>query len=115
MEGCWRQATRGVATSSPVRTPVEISREAGDLPHARCGSSPNARAPGATRRSYRGIDHYGGTRLAPDGPDHPSLVPLHPRSVAQFLPDSFYDSFPTPGHAWVALLPPHNEHLLRDF
>ena len=34
---------------------------------------------------------------------------------AQFLPDSFYDSFPTPGHAWVALLPPHNEHLLRDF
>ena len=33
----------------------------------------------------------------------------------QFLPRSFYDSFPTAGHAWVALLPPYNEHLLRDF
>ena len=32
-----------------------------------------------------------------------------------FLPRSFYDSFPAPGHAWVALMPPYNEHLLRDF
>jgi hypothetical protein len=32
-----------------------------------------------------------------------------------FLPRSFYDTFPAPGHAWVALLPPYNEHLLRDF
>jgi hypothetical protein len=29
-------------------------------------------------------------------------------------PRSFYDSFPLPGHAWVALLPPYNEHLVRD-
>ena len=34
---------------------------------------------------------------------------------ALFLPRSFYDTFPAPGHAWVALLPPYNEHLLRDF
>jgi hypothetical protein len=32
-----------------------------------------------------------------------------------FLPRSFYDTFPAPGHNWVALLPPYNEHLLRDF
>jgi hypothetical protein len=32
-----------------------------------------------------------------------------------FLPRSFYDTFPAPGHPWVALLPPYNEHLLRDF
>jgi hypothetical protein len=30
-------------------------------------------------------------------------------------PRSFYDGFPLPGHPWVALLPPYNEHLLRDF
>jgi hypothetical protein len=34
---------------------------------------------------------------------------------ALFLPRSFYDTFPAPGHPWVALLPPYNEHLLRDF
>jgi hypothetical protein len=32
-----------------------------------------------------------------------------------FLPRSFYDTFPAPCHPWVALLPPYNEHLLRDF
>lgn len=32
-----------------------------------------------------------------------------------FLPRSFYDTFPAPGHPWVALLPPYNDHLLRDF
>jgi hypothetical protein len=30
-------------------------------------------------------------------------------------PRSFYDTFPAPGHPWVAWLPPYNEHLLRDF
>ncbi|HEY9230151.1 MAG TPA: hypothetical protein VIP11_26095 [Gemmatimonadaceae bacterium] len=30
-------------------------------------------------------------------------------------PRSFYDYFPARGHPWVALLPPYNEHLLRDF
>jgi hypothetical protein len=29
-------------------------------------------------------------------------------------PRSFYNGFPFPGHAWVALLPPYNEHLVRD-
>ncbi|MEO3875723.1 hypothetical protein ABGB18_43665 [Nonomuraea sp. B12E4] len=32
-----------------------------------------------------------------------------------FLPRSFYDLFPAPGHPWVTFLPPYNEHLLRDF
>jgi hypothetical protein len=29
-------------------------------------------------------------------------------------PRWFFDDFPLPGHAWVALLPPYNEHLIRD-
>jgi hypothetical protein len=29
-------------------------------------------------------------------------------------PVSFYSSFPIAGHGWVALLPPYNEHLIRD-
>lgn len=29
-------------------------------------------------------------------------------------PLAFYDGFPLPRHAWVALLPPYNEHLVRD-
>ncbi len=29
-------------------------------------------------------------------------------------PRAFYAGFPLPGHSWVALLPPYNEHLLRD-
>ena len=29
-------------------------------------------------------------------------------------PRAFYDGFPLPRHAWVALLPPYNEHLVRD-
>lgn len=29
-------------------------------------------------------------------------------------PRSFFDGFPATGHAWVALLPPYNEHLVRD-
>lgn len=29
-------------------------------------------------------------------------------------PRAFYDGFPAPGHPWVALLPPYNEHLVRD-
>lgn len=33
---------------------------------------------------------------------------------ALLAPQSFYDSFPGVGHAWVALLPPYNEHLVRD-
>lgn len=27
----------------------------------------------------------------------------------------FYEGFPLSGHPWVALLPPYNEHLVRDF
>ncbi|HYP46342.1 MAG TPA: hypothetical protein VEQ66_14220 [Propionibacteriaceae bacterium] len=33
---------------------------------------------------------------------------------ALLAPGSFYQSFPAAGHAWVALLPPYNEHLVRD-
>jgi hypothetical protein len=33
---------------------------------------------------------------------------------ALVAPRAFYDGFPLPGHAWVALLPPYNEHLVRD-
>jgi hypothetical protein len=33
---------------------------------------------------------------------------------ALLAPMSFYRSFPIPGHAWVSLLPPYNEHLIRD-
>jgi hypothetical protein len=33
---------------------------------------------------------------------------------ALLAPMSFYRSFPIPGHAWVSLLPPYNEHLTRD-
>ena len=29
-------------------------------------------------------------------------------------PRAFYNGFPLPGHPWVALLPPYNEHLVRD-
>lgn len=31
-----------------------------------------------------------------------------------FLPHSFYADGPVPGHRWVDLLPPYNEHLMRD-
>jgi heme/copper-type cytochrome/quinol oxidase subunit 4 len=33
---------------------------------------------------------------------------------ALFAPTSFYSSFPLPGHPWVSLLPPYNEHLVGD-
>ena len=33
---------------------------------------------------------------------------------ALLAPASFYASFPVAGHAWVSLLPPYNEHLIRD-
>jgi len=33
---------------------------------------------------------------------------------AFIAPVSFFTSFPLPGHPWVALLPPYNEHLVRD-
>jgi hypothetical protein len=33
---------------------------------------------------------------------------------ALLAPASFYRSFPMSGHAWVSLLPPYNEHLIRD-
>ena len=33
---------------------------------------------------------------------------------ALVAPLVFYEGFPLPGHAWVGLLPPYNEHLLRD-
>ena len=33
---------------------------------------------------------------------------------ALIAPGAFYSGFPAAGHAWVALLPPYNEHLVRD-
>jgi hypothetical protein len=33
---------------------------------------------------------------------------------ALVAPLVFYEGFPAPGHSWVALLPPYNEHLVRD-
>lgn len=33
---------------------------------------------------------------------------------ALMAPAHFYANFPTAAHAWVALLPPYNEHLVRD-
>jgi hypothetical protein len=33
---------------------------------------------------------------------------------ALLAPSGFYRGFPSAGHAWVALLPPFNEHLVRD-
>ena len=33
---------------------------------------------------------------------------------AQFAPQSFYDSFPGLGRAWVSVDGPYNEHLVRD-
>ena len=34
--------------------------------------------------------------------------------VQLFAPKVFYDDFPTPATPWVSLLPPYNEHLVRD-
>jgi hypothetical protein len=33
---------------------------------------------------------------------------------ALVAPLVFYEGFPVPGQSWVALLPPYNEHLVRD-
>ncbi len=33
---------------------------------------------------------------------------------ALFWPQGFFDHFPLGGTGWVALLPPYNEHLVRD-
>src|SRR4029079_10281663 len=33
---------------------------------------------------------------------------------AAIAPQSFYDSFPGGGHAWVSADGPYNEHLVRD-
>jgi len=33
---------------------------------------------------------------------------------ALLAPENFYAAFPAAGHAWVSLLPPYNEHLVRD-
>lgn len=38
-----------------------------------------------------------------------------PTLWAALAPRSFYLAFPTPERHWVALFPPYNEHLTRDF
>nr|WP_042183925.1 hypothetical protein [Kibdelosporangium sp. MJ126-NF4] len=35
-------------------------------------------------------------------------------SAQLLFPRWFYDNAPTPDHPWVAMLPPYNEHLMRD-
>jgi hypothetical protein len=49
----------------------------------------------------------------------PGLILLTAAAVvvgawALFAPESFYDDFPGGGRAWVSVLPPYNEHLVRD-
>lgn len=34
---------------------------------------------------------------------------------AAAFPHGFYNSFPTPGRAWLQLFPPFNEHFVRDY
>ncbi|TCP47308.1 hypothetical protein EV191_112104 [Tamaricihabitans halophyticus] len=34
--------------------------------------------------------------------------------IQLFTPKFFYDDFPTSATPWVSLLPPYNEHLMRD-
>ena len=34
--------------------------------------------------------------------------------IQLFAPRFFYDDFPTSATPWVSLLPPYNEHLMRD-
>lgn len=34
--------------------------------------------------------------------------------VQLFAPTTFYEDFPLPATPWVSLLPPYNEHLMRD-
>ncbi len=43
-----------------------------------------------------------------------ALVSLIIGCWALFFPQNFYADFPLPGHNWVAMLPPYNEHLVRD-
>lgn len=43
-----------------------------------------------------------------------ALTTLVTGAWALFAPLSFFTTFPAPGHPWVALLPPYNEHLVRD-
>ncbi|WP_406147111.1 hypothetical protein [Streptomyces sp. NBC_01012] len=38
-----------------------------------------------------------------------------PAAWALLWPRHFYDTYPLPGHPWVAGFPPYNEHLTRDF
>lgn len=40
---------------------------------------------------------------------------LVPGLWALISPQGFYQNFPLPGHPWVAIDGPYNEHLLRDF
>jgi hypothetical protein len=34
---------------------------------------------------------------------------------AAVFPEAFFAGYPTPGVGWVALFPPYNEHLVRDY
>ncbi len=34
---------------------------------------------------------------------------------ATLAPRAFYDGFPLPGHGWLTMLPPYNQHFIVDF
>lgn len=43
------------------------------------------------------------------------LVQVGAGSWAALFPDAFFSGYPAPGVGWVALFPPYNEHLVRDY
>ena len=43
-----------------------------------------------------------------------ALAAAVPGLWALFAPESFFNDFPGAGTGWVQLLPPYNEHLIRD-
>jgi hypothetical protein len=64
------------------------------------------------------LSSYGGrrraSRLLRAGLVLLALAGAVPGLWALFAPESFFKDFPGAGFAWVELLPPYNEHLVRD-
>ena len=64
------------------------------------------------------LSSYGGrrraSRLLRAGLVYLAVAAAIPGVWALFAPESFFTDFPGSGFAWVELLPPYNEHLVRD-
>jgi hypothetical protein len=64
------------------------------------------------------LSSYGGrrraSRLLRAGLVFLALAAAIPGAWALFAAESFFTDFPGAGFAWVELLPPYNEHLVRD-